>query len=700
MTGLWTQLRQRKLVQWTLAYVAFAFALLQAVDIVATRFGWPALVEKLVILALCVGLVLTLILAWYHGEQGRQRVSGIELMILAVVLAVGGGFLWQFTRTPTPPTGNVARPVARPAPVHSPPSTAADIAHASTAAIPAKSIAVLPFENLSADKNNAYFADGMQDMILTKLADIGGLRVMSRTATLKYRSHPDDLGHIARQLRVATFLEGSVQKAGNQVLINVQLIDARSGSHLWAQAYKRNLDDIFGVEGEVAQKIAAALNSKLSPAEQRDVAVVPTRNPDAYDAYLRGKHDLDQGEEESNYAARLPSAIESFQRAVKLDPDFALAWAALATSQVRQALHVYDHRQAALREAEANARRALKLAPRLPEAHYAMATVQLFGYNHGQAARQQLQQALKLRPNYVEALRRMADIELFNAGNLVNALKLAKRAFALDPNNVDSVIRLSVSYQELGYFDQARTLARRTLALAPENALAYWVLSYGQMMQTGEVSAALAVLDGAPANVQRRLANSHQHFLLLTRDYPAARHVAAGLPHTSEADRIDRDFARGQVEWEAGNRGAARPYLQQASDGLVKLLARTPDDAGYHQLYARVLAMLGDTQQALQQIHALMKTDSQQGFGPTTPAYYFDLLALARIQALAGDRDAAIGLLQKLVDSRFRFLLFSPTDLRVETTWDPLRKDPRFQALVKHLAELEPIPIPAEAGSV
>ena len=159
---------------------------------------------------------------------------------------------------------------------------------ADSTSVPSKSIAVLPFENMSADSNNVYFANGMQDMILTKLADIGDLKVISRTSTERYKSHPGDLKTIAAQLGVATILEGSVQKAGNQVLINVQLINAQSDNHIWAESYTRTLDNIFGVEGEVAEKIASALNAKLSPAESKAVTRVPTRNPAAYDAYLRG----------------------------------------------------------------------------------------------------------------------------------------------------------------------------------------------------------------------------------------------------------------------------------------------------------------------------------------------------------------------------------------------------------------------------
>ena len=264
------RLKERKLVQWTVAYVAAAFALLQGIDIVAQRFGWPEQTMRLVIMALSVGLFVTLVLAWYHGERGAQRVTGTELLILALLLAIGGGFLWRFAgashegivRSDAPPAATAASPAP--------------------AAIPEKSIAVLPFENLSEDKANAYFATGMQDEILTRLAGIHDLKVISRTSTEQYASHPPNLRIVAEQLGVATVLEGGVQKADGKVRINLQLIDARSDSHLWAQNYDRDLKDVFAVQSDVAEKVADALKAQLLPAESARIASEPTKNPEAF----------------------------------------------------------------------------------------------------------------------------------------------------------------------------------------------------------------------------------------------------------------------------------------------------------------------------------------------------------------------------------------------------------------------------------
>ncbi len=222
MNEFFQRLKQRKLVQWAIAYVAAAFALLQGMDIIGQQFGWSDSVRRGITLALVVGFFVTLVLAWYHGERGVQRVTGTELLIIGLVLAVGGGLLWRFSSTHAP--DNKTSVVSNESGVSEP-----------TRVIPEKSIAVLPFDNLSSDKENAYFADGIQDEILTRLSKIGALKVISRTSSQKYKSTPDNLREVGKQLGVANLLEGSVQKIGNAAHINVQLIRVATDEHLWAE---------------------------------------------------------------------------------------------------------------------------------------------------------------------------------------------------------------------------------------------------------------------------------------------------------------------------------------------------------------------------------------------------------------------------------------------------------------------------------
>src|SRR4051794_7889560 len=315
------RLRQRKLVQWTVAYVAAAFALLQGIDIVAQRFGWPEQTMRLVIVALSVGFFVTLTLAWYHGERGAQKVSGMELLILALLLALGGGFLWRFA-------------AARSAEDKT--SVAPNDHHAGSAvSIPEKSIAVLPFESLSEDKSNAYFAEGIQDEILTKLAGLADLKVISRTSTAKYKSKPEDLKTVSQQLGVAHVLEGSVQRAENKVRVNVQLIDARVDTHLWAKSYDGDVKDIFDVESKVAQEIADALQAKLSPTEATNMANAPTANTEAYDLFLKGE--FEQREAESSLKPEVyDQAASWYRRAIAQDPKFALAIARLVNCRMQR----------------------------------------------------------------------------------------------------------------------------------------------------------------------------------------------------------------------------------------------------------------------------------------------------------------------------------------------------------------------------
>jgi TolB-like protein len=471
MTELWQRLKQRKLVQWALAYAAAAFALLQGVDIVAQRFGWPDAIERIFIVAICVGFVITLLLAWYHGEQARQRVTSTELLIITLVLGFGAVLLWRVAGTSPAASSSVtsAKPDGAIAAASSTPAT-----HDSGGAIPAKSIAVLPFENLSEDKGNAYFADGMQDLILTRLADIGELKVISRTSTMKYASHPDDLKTIARQLGVAAILEGSVQKAGNAVLINVQLIDARNDNHLWAESYQRTLDNIFGVEGEVAGKIAAALKATLSPSQSQAVVAVPTRNPQAYDAYLRAKHAQDI---DNRHFDGSPEAIAGYQQAVALDPQFALAWADLAWAQLwawRDEIQPATFGQSAtLRMAQENATHALTLQPDLPEAHLAMSVIDLYGLHDVDGARTHAQRALELRPNDAYAYRLLADVDQ-NQGNFVAGARQMEQALALKPNDGTLARLVAMARAAIGdYAGHARPCvghcrsARMTLGRTP-----------------------------------------------------------------------------------------------------------------------------------------------------------------------------------------------------------------------------------------
>ena len=319
-----------------------------------------------------IGFFVALLLAWYHGERGAQKVSGPEVLILAVILAIGGVLLWRFSDMPSKPAATSA---AAPAEVSATPDVRATPSQ-TAGAIPAKSVAVLPFENLSADKDNAYFADGIQDEILTGLAKIGDLKVISRTSTQGYGSRPQNLAEIGQQLGVAHVLEGSVQKAGTRVRVNVQLIDAASDDHLWAETYDRTLEDVFAVETEVAQKIASSLQAQLTRDERAALTKKPTDNPAAYDAFLKARSLLLGSSYDRVNTERV---LDSLENAVKLDPGFAEAWAQLSITNSWIYWSGFDPTSARLAAAKSALDRAAALEPGLPRVQKAHALYVYFG---------------------------------------------------------------------------------------------------------------------------------------------------------------------------------------------------------------------------------------------------------------------------------------------------------------------------------
>jgi len=523
--GFFARLKQRKLVQWALAYAAFAFALLQGVDIVAQRFAWPDQLERILILALAIGFFFAIVLAWYHGERGAQRVTGTELLILALLLAIGGGLLWQFERTTSATSGPDAAQR----------NPGAILLMTPIAAIPAKSIAVLPFENLSGDKGNAYFAEGMQDLILTKLADIGDLKVISRTSTAKYESHPDNLKTVARQLGVATILEGSVQKAGNQVLINVQLIDAHSDNHLWAESYTRTLDNIFGVEGEVAQKVADALKAKLSPADTARVTAIPTRNPEAYDLFLQGRYLFQQLQ---TAGARDPIAVgkeatDIFDRAVAADPQFALAYAQL--SYLRSYLHWYgvDRSAAVVDGARDAAERALALQPDLPEAHLAMGYFHYWCHRDYAAALREFDIARAGMPNNAEVIAAIGYVHR-RQGVPDMGIPEMQQASVLDPRDSTLPREIANSYASMRRYADADAAYARSLAIFPGDTEAR-VQRATSMMFGGDLPTAERMLAAVPADMDPQASVSLLRFRLamIQRKPDAALAVIAHAPDGS-----------------------------------------------------------------------------------------------------------------------------------------------------------------------
>jgi len=466
MTEFFQRLKERKLVQWALAYVAAAFALLQGLDIIAQQFGWPEGVRRGSTLALVVGFVVTLVLAWYHGERGKQRVTGTEVFVLALLVSLGGLLVWRFTNSsPAPGVAPVSAIVPN--------------------VIPEKSIAVLPFENLTDDKNAAYFAEGIQDEILTKLASIADLKVISRTSTRRFKSAPDNVREIAQQLGVAHLLEGSVQKSNDQVRVNVQLINAIKDSHVWAETYDREFKDIFGVEGEIATTIADTLQVKLTGTAKRLLAARPTENAQAHQFYLQGVFYHARGSKED-----YRKAIDFYREAVRLDPRYALAWTELSISWMNLSRKFLNGQEAqdAYAQALAAAQSALALDPKLAAAHTARGLVLESNFDW-KGAEAEFRRAIELAPHDDAPKATLADL-MATLGHPEQAVELAREELKSDPLCASCYHWLASYLSALDRLDEAEQAIRKAIELQPSHADFYTQLTV-IAIQRGDAKAAL-----------------------------------------------------------------------------------------------------------------------------------------------------------------------------------------------------------------
>jgi TolB-like protein/Tfp pilus assembly protein PilF len=718
MTRSWLrELRRRHVFRVAAGYAVVGWLLIQIATQVFPFFHIPDWSVRLLVLLVLAGFPVALVLAWAfdatpHGivrtEPEGQPVlrrgphGTLTIGVIGVVIAVilGAVYWWSHRGTvaSVPPAPQVATASnASRTPVATPHANAAgDLALPQTMAglvpVEPKSIAVLPFENMSADPDNRYFAEGMQDMILTKLADIGDLKVISRTSTEKYASRPDNLKAVARQLAVANILEGSVQKVGKQVLINVQLIDARTDDHLWAQAYTRTLDNVFGVEGEVAQQIAQALHAQLSEREQQALSAKPTQNADAWDAYLRG---LASNQGAGGNAVDYRRTAGFYSDAVKRDPDFALAWARLSEIDSRIYQMHFDRSPSLAAEAKQAAAAALKLAPDSGEAWLAqgfyLSRVEA-DYPEALAA---LANARTRLPNSGEVLAAFSDIEA-RQGQWQQAINNIDMTSIVDPRNARLLlqhVRLHAMRRE---WPDASAVLAHARAIAPDDVSliaceASIAQALGQVDKAQTLLAPLPTQPDDPSAFETRVMQwlyQHQYAAAIN-----ALQAAVAKPESSPGDSIGDDwYLLGFAQQLAGNASAARATWQSASIKLAALQKAFPDEAGVAADLGLVYAGLGEKGNAIAEGKRAMQlqpasTDATQG-----PAWQEQL---ARIEAQTGEVDRSIEELQHLLRTPYRSAFYAtaitPSLLRQDPAWNPLRKDPRFQALLKTSSDTTPM---------
>ena len=555
---------------------------------------------------------------------------------------------------------------------------------ATSGGVSEKSIAVLPFENLSDDKANAYFAAGMQEEILSRLAGVGDLKVISRTSTEKYKSRPDNLKTVATELGVANVLEGSVQKSGGKVRVNVQLIDAGRDMHLWASIYDRDLKDVFAVESEISQSIVDALKAKLSPRETRALAALPTRNSDAYDAFLKGEYELAQARK-AQTGVHYDSADDHYRQALKLDPDFALAYAKLAVARMNRHWFIKALTPDELTEVKSAAGRALELRPDQAEAHEALGLIHYWGYRDYESALIEFNKALALQPNNAGVRLDRAAIYR-RKGDWTNSLQEFEGAVELAPRDANIAAEYGTTLVVMRRFADADRVLTHALALDPAVMQAVRYLGTNAVNGYGDISRARRILDAAPPGLIPQAAHGavdvgiiDQRIYLdvLERKFAEALDAWRKIP-TSDDKAIRQLFGPITVRIIAGQRPQAQTDCLNLRELLEREQVQDVDKPMRAMEQSWVELCLGHSDAAIRLAHSVTEL-----LPLSRDAYYatFYIAGLAQINAQAGHPEEAIALLEQLLSIPAGQTV-SIERLKLDPVWDPLRKDPRFQALL------------------
>jgi TolB-like protein/Tfp pilus assembly protein PilF len=660
MSGFFEELQRRKVYRVAAAYVVAAGFLIQIASAAFPAWELPNWSLRLVIVLLLIGFPIALILAWAYditpqGIQGtptrgiHRRRNLILLVAAAVIISASAGFFL--------------------------------LPHAVWQKID-KSIAVLPFQNLSNDPDNAYFADGIQEEVLTRLAKIGDLKVISRTSTQGYQSEPGNLGDIAKQLGVANILEGSVQKAGNQVRVNVHLFNVRTRSQLWAETYDRKLSDILTVESEIAKGIADSLQARLSGREQKALAANPTNNPQAYDAYLRGL----AFEARSNYSSEgLFKAIEFYDLAVRLDSNFALAWARLSGVHALLYANRADTTAARRDAAKEALGKAQKLQPNSPETLLFTGYYQYWVLHDYGLAKATFGRVSKMLPGNSEVLYALGAIAR-SEGHWDESIGYWERGLALNPRNTALLTEVAFTYAAIRQFSKAEALYDRALSVFP-NELSLMALKASIYQAEGNLQEAAKLLEQVNAQTNSDVAvRIKLTQFRLERNFKELRFVQdreAQLQFTSGIEKGSKQVGLALAQRVAGDAVLAKTYAEQARNTLESLKKDQPDNAFVAAALAVTYAVTGQKDLALneaQRATTLLPSNKDRLSGPG----FEENLAL--VEMMVSENTRAIATLGRLLQTPYGGWLYSPTPvtpalLRLDPMWDPLRADPAFQKL-------------------
>ncbi len=677
-TNFLAELKRRNVYRAAVAYGVVAWFLTQLTTQVFPFFEIPNSAVRFVVIALAIGFPIAMLLSWLYeltpegivrtedldAVQARsvQRASGriLDFIIIGVLLLVIAMLI----------VGR--RPFYR--------QTGESISQ--------KSIAVLPFENLSEDKANAYFAEGIQDEILTRLSKIADLKVISRTSTQHYKSTPENVPEIARQLGVAHILEGRVQKSGDVVRVNVQLIKAANDSHLWADTFDRKLTDLFGVESEIAKRIAESLQAKLTGREEQALAVKPTNNPEAYDSYLRGLA-FEARNSASSYLSYSRDLVEkaasSYEQAVQLDPSFAIAWARLSRADALLYFNRKDNTTASRGDAARTAlENAQRLEPDSPEILVALGYYQYWVLRDYGLATSTFSRVTKMLPGSSEVPYALGLIAR-RAGRWDQSVAYFEQALSLDPRNVELLMGTASTYALLRQFPAVLKLYDRVLDIMPNDPDV--MAAKGSIYQAqGNLQEAARFLSGI--NEQ---SPSAINFVIKIRQLQLERNYAEGVrllqarlaqfPFDSDYDRAAHQVELAFMQRFADDTAGAKVTAEQARNTLEQIYKEQPDADTAANL-AQAYAAMGDKDLALELAERAVMLLPRAKDAVVGPRYEENL---ALIQTMFGENSRAISTLTQLLQTPFDSWIYpttiTPALLRLDPLWDPLRADPAFQKL-------------------
>ena len=656
MSGFFEEVKRRKVYRVAAAYVIAAGFIIQIGSAVFPAWELPGWTFRLVVVLLLIGFPIALILAWAfdvtpHGivatptvatPGSHRRRNVIMLIATGVIISAAAGFF---------------------------------LLPRASAHKMDKSIAVLPFENFSEDKENAFFADGIQDDILTNLSKIGDLKVISRTSVMSYRGKTSNVRDIGKALGVSAVLEGSVRRAGNRVRVSVQLIDATNDEHIWANDYDRDLTDVFMIQSDLAQKIAGELQAKLSPVEKIQMTRKPTENGEAYLAYIQAMNLYVPEDVE-----KLKQAEQLYERALDLDPNFALAYARLSHLE-SWIFHTFESSAARRAKARTLAERALKLQPNLPEAHLAIGYCYYYGDLDYDRALDEFKIAQNGLPNDAEVLLSLGAIQR-RQGKWAESTANFEKAASVNPKDAWVLQNLGLNYAAVRNFEAASKTFDRGIELSPTSFGLRGMKAKLAIDWKGDLSVAEKLLAQAPAayDPEGLITEGRVGIFIFERNFAEALDLLQKLKgetlHGENGSPTPKALLEGICYFFLNDKAKAREAMERARVFVEQQVRENPGNAGHHAQLGTIFAGLGRKEDAVREAKRATELlpESKDAFdGPAMT------VALAQVYAWTGEIDQAIQLVEHS--------LITPNGisaplLNLDPVWDPLRKDPRFQALI------------------